>query len=240
MPALPRVIAHRGASAEMPENTLASFRRALDLGCRAIELDVHLTRDGECLVIHDDRFERTTDGAGPVRLATLAEARALDAGAWKGMPGERVPTLRECLLLAKERGAFVNIEIKAATDGPYEGIEDKVATDVEATGMEERVFVTSFEPDIPQRYVARHRAAGAGVIVLGAPDEAELRAWAKFAQAVGLYADLLAPEWLDAARAAGLTVVAWVVNDPARARALLDMGVAAVITDDPRALRSLL
>src|SRR5262245_46332535 len=87
------VIAHRGASSYAPENTLAAFDLALQMGVRHIELDVHLSRDGHLVVIHDDTVDRTTNGSGPVVHYTLAELQALDAGSWFGaaFAGERIP-----------------------------------------------------------------------------------------------------------------------------------------------------
>src|SRR4029077_5147965 len=95
----PLVIAHRGASGTCPENTLAGFRRAAELGAPMVELDVQLTRDGEGVVIHDVTLDRTTDGSGPVADHPRAEIERLDAGAWFGptFRGERVPTLARVL-----------------------------------------------------------------------------------------------------------------------------------------------
>jgi glycerophosphoryl diester phosphodiesterase len=96
---LPRIIAHRGAKANAPENTLVAFKRAYDEGARWVEFDVKLTADGHPVLIHDEMLERTTDGRGEVRTKTLAEIQALDAGSWfaKAFAGERVPTLAEAL-----------------------------------------------------------------------------------------------------------------------------------------------
>jgi glycerophosphoryl diester phosphodiesterase len=93
------VIAHRGASTYAPENTVAAFDLALHLGCRHLELDVDLSRDGHIVDMHDDTVDRTTNGTGPVGSHTLAELRALDAGAWFGpqFTGERIPTYAEIL-----------------------------------------------------------------------------------------------------------------------------------------------
>src|SRR5579859_1474635 len=92
------VVGHRGAMGYCPENTLASFERGLELGADWIELDVHLSRDGELIVIHDESLERTTNGHGLVRDHTLAELQALDAG-----DGQRIPTLDEVLAWARKR-----------------------------------------------------------------------------------------------------------------------------------------
>ncbi|HIJ73734.1 MAG TPA: hypothetical protein HPP83_06500 [Candidatus Hydrogenedentes bacterium] len=112
-PSLISVVAHRGASAYAPENTMAAFRLALEMNADAFELDVRLTKDGELVVIHDPVLERTTDGAGPVAMHTLAALKCLDAGSWKGtdFAGERVPTLAEALAFAKDTiGVYIEIK----------------------------------------------------------------------------------------------------------------------------------
>lgn len=238
---LPRVVAHRGASAEAPENTLVAFRRAIDVGCRAIELDVQLTSDGHPVVMHDDVLDRTTNGTGPVSACSLEEVRRLDAGAWFGreFAGERVPTLGEALDLAREAGAFVNVEIKTDRH-PYPGIEEAVAEAVLARGLVNRVFVSSFNPATVKRFHAVLPAVGTGVIHLGEPLAEEIAAYAKFARALGLYVECATPEAVAMAHEAKMSAIAWVVNDAALARQLFDAGVDGVITDDPRALREFL
>ncbi len=112
------VIGHRGASAYAPENTLASFALAKEMGADWFELDVSLTQDGHVIVIHDDKLERTTNGEGHVSDFTLADLKQLDAGTWKDpkFAGERLPLLSEALDLARERRIGVYIEIKNADD----------------------------------------------------------------------------------------------------------------------------
>ena len=97
------IVAHRGSSADRPENTLASYRRAIEAGADAIEIDLRLTKDGHLVSLHDDSLDRTTEGTGPVESITLAEARQLDAGVWfdERYRGERIPTFREILELSK-------------------------------------------------------------------------------------------------------------------------------------------
>jgi glycerophosphoryl diester phosphodiesterase len=107
------VIGHRGAAAYAPENTMASFKKAKELGADWFELDVRLSKDGEVVVIHDDTVDRTTNGHGKVRDLTLYELKQLDAGAWKGpeFAGERIPTLGQCLDYAKFHiGVYVEIK----------------------------------------------------------------------------------------------------------------------------------
>ncbi|HKX16797.1 MAG TPA: glycerophosphodiester phosphodiesterase family protein, partial [bacterium] len=138
-------VAHRGASREAPENTLAAFHLALDAGAAAIECDVQRTRDGRLVVIHDQTVDRTTDGRGAVGGLAFEDLRRLDAGRWfgPGFAGERVPSLDEVLALVRGR-AFVLLEIK---HGPvfYDGIERQVAEALRRLGMPAAALVMSFD-----------------------------------------------------------------------------------------------
>lgn len=128
-----KVTGHRGAAGLAPENTLAGFQLARDLGCHAVELDVHLTRDGRLAVIHDAGLERTTDGAGMVASYTLEELKALDAG-----NGERIPSLEEVIGLLLDSSIRIQIELK----GP--GSEEVAPKVVGDAGIAERITFTSF------------------------------------------------------------------------------------------------
>lgn len=147
----PLVGAHRGASSLAPENTLAAFQLALDLGAPALELDVQLSSDGEIVVIHDQILDRTTNGTGLVHEHTIKELRTLDAGEWFAgqFHGERIPLLDEVLTLAKGR-TLLNIELK---HGPifYENLEARVASVVRSHGMENDALLMSFDHIAVQR-----------------------------------------------------------------------------------------
>jgi glycerophosphoryl diester phosphodiesterase len=143
------VVAHRGFSGAAPENTLAAFRKAIEVGSDMIELDIHLSKDGKTVVIHDETLERTTDGRGRVVDHTLMDLKKLDAGSSFGGPfsGERIPTLEEVLDLAKGR-VLVNIEVKNPTHGQYPITElaHKSLQAVKKAGMLDRVIFSSFHP----------------------------------------------------------------------------------------------
>jgi len=123
------VVGHRGFNAVAPENTIASFEAAAAVGTDYMETDIRQTKDGELILMHDSKVDRTTNGTGLVRDLTLAEIRKLDAG-----KGQKVPTLREALLWAKEKGVRIDIDHK---DGPVEDI----ARVVKETGMVKRVVI---------------------------------------------------------------------------------------------------
>jgi glycerophosphoryl diester phosphodiesterase len=222
----------------MPENTLAAFRRAVAIGAPMIELDVQLTRDEEVVVIHDWTVDRTTDGRGRVHDATLAEIRRLDAGAWfdASTRGERVPTLGEVLAAVP---IAVNVELKPVGD---DGLERRAFAVVEAAGATGRVVFSSFDPGALDRL--RRHAPGAALAVLwddasaGGSDEASMGAAVRWAERVGARAlhvrkDCVTPAAMAVARAAGLPVRAWTVNDPADSTRLAAAGVEGIFTDYP-------
>ena len=139
------ILGHRGARGHAPENTMASFQAALDMGADGIELDVQMTKDGKVVVCHDHSLERTSNGSGWLVEHTREELRALDFGSWFSpqFAGEKIPTLREVLQWAAPTRLIVNVEIK---HGPviYEGIEEKVSALIRECRMVERVIVSSF------------------------------------------------------------------------------------------------
>ncbi len=141
------VIAHRGASAYSPENTMAAFYMAYEMKADMIELDVLITKDGIPVVTHDPEVDRKTDGTGEVNRYTLAELQKLDAGSWfaKKYAGERMPALEEVLQWAKDRIA-INIEIKREAVGQHinGGVEEKVVELVRKYQMEQHVLLSSF------------------------------------------------------------------------------------------------
>jgi glycerophosphoryl diester phosphodiesterase len=224
------VIAHRGASGTRPENTLCAFRRAEALGAGMIELDVQLTRDGEVVVIHDWTLARTTDGRGRVASHTLSELRRLDAGAWFDVAyrGEIIPTLREVLDAVR---LPVNVELKARGD---DGLEDRTLDVVRAAGAERRVIFSSFHPQSLVRL--RRRAGDADIAVLWSRRRLLMAlqlADGVRATALHIRNGAVAPAEVRAARARGLEVRVWTVNDAGESAALEALGVGGLFTDFP-------
>ena len=142
----PLNLGHRGAREVAPENTLASFHKALELGADGIELDVMLSRDKRVVVIHDRRIDRTTDGTGRVEDLSLAELKALDAGSWFGgdYAGERIPTLEE-VVEALPPHTIINVELKSLALFDSR-LEQEVVHLIERHGLTRRIIVSSFNP----------------------------------------------------------------------------------------------
>ncbi len=142
-------VAHRGFSGAAPENSLAAFRKAIEIGSDMIELDIHLSSDGRIMVIHDETLERTTNGRGRVADLSFEELKRLDAGSKFGpqFSAERIPALEEVLALAKGR-VPVNIEIKNPSHGKYSitRLTERAVAEVKKAGMSDRVVFSSFNP----------------------------------------------------------------------------------------------
>jgi len=225
-----------------PENTFVSFERALELGADWIELDVHLTRDGALAVIHDETVDRTTDGHGLVKDHTLAELKKLDAGAWFGREyaGQRIPSLDEVLVWARERHTVVDIEIKNAPSF-YEGIEEAVVESLDRSGMAEQVIVISFDHRSVQRVKALDSRVVTGVLYAARPTDAGVGlAAAAQADAVLPHWAYVTPEDVRVAHEAGLAVAPWATSDPEVLRSLITAGVDAIGTNHPDILRQVL
>ncbi len=235
----PLVIGHRGAMGYRPENTMPSFEHALALGADCVEFDVHLTRDGVPVVIHDDTVERTTNGQGLVRDHTLSELQRLEAGTWFGpeYAGARIPTLDEVLEWARLSGMVVDVEIKNAPIY-YAGIEEAVVAALRRAGMGDQAVVSSFDHHAVKRVGELDPDLVLGVLYGARPADAGLC----LAQLVG--AQVLLPHEayaraadIQAAHAAGLTVVPWTTSDPERICELIAAGVDGVCSNHPDVVR---
>ena len=233
----PVVIAHRGASTDAPENTIAAFELALEQGADGIELDVHLSRDDHLVVIHDFTVERTTDGAGPVRAHTVRELKRLDAGGWhhRRFRGQRVQTLHVVLERFRGRTRFW-VELKGGA-ALYPGIEDRVASALEIYDVVDRTLVQSFDHEALGRIRAASPQIRLGALVEQAPvDGALLRPGVVDAICPDVH--VLTEPGLRKIREAGLACYVWTVNEPAQVDRLVGWGVSGVITDRPGTLRA--
>jgi glycerophosphoryl diester phosphodiesterase len=233
------VIAHRGDSAHRPENTLASFASALEVGASAVELDVQLTADGHVVVLHDATLDRTTSGRGDVRRLPLAEVRAVSAGYPErfgdAFAGERVPLFSEALALARGR-ARVLVEIKAEsiTADAEGGIEARVVEEVRRAGMEDRVALISFD----HRAVVRLRSLAPEMVrgrLFGRTSADEVLSAARDASCdlVMPHKSQITDHLAERVHAAGLKLATWVVDEPEELRHLARFGLYGVGSNRP-------
>ncbi len=234
----PRIIAHRGASAEAPENTAAAFRRALAVGVDGVELDVHLSSEGVPVVIHDHLLERTTDGRGPVGALPLAALRQLDAGRWFAgeFAGERIPTLAEALALL--RPVRVIVELKRAPL-PSAEMAARVAAVIGASGHP-AVTVSSFDHPLLLEVRVHLPQVQTAVLYVARPVDPLRLARDAGATLLHPHWSLLTPDVVAAAHAAGVEVETWVVDEPEEMARMVAMRVDGVMTNHPERLRAVL
>ena len=252
-----RFVAHRGGAARWPENSLTAFRGAIAAGAKLVELDVHLTADGDVAVIHDPTLDRTTTARGAVGRCTVADLRRARLRASDGTATDDcVPTLAEVLAIAAPAGVGLLIEIK--TPGPavtyepradgvvrvpgprYDGLEARVLAAIRAAGTAERCVIMAFNPAVvaevrrlapsqPTTLLVDRHMAEAGVRPL------EAVTWAREAGVtfLGLHHSLCDADVVSAAHAAGVAVGVYTVNDADTRDRLLAAGVDVIITDRP-------
>jgi glycerophosphoryl diester phosphodiesterase len=237
------VVAHRGASGHAPENTMAAFRRAVEMGARFIETDLHLTRDARVVAIHDSTLDRTTNGHGLVDSMPLEEVRALDAGAWFTSPlsesfaGERIPTLDEIVRFAKETDVIFYLEIKS--DSTW-GVEHAVVAALRDTGEAARALILSFDPATLISVNRLDQTMMTGYLCEHPSNDLVERTVRAGARQIAPRGDLVTPEMVKKAHQAGLQVVAWTINEPDQMRRLITAGVDGIMSDYPDRLVSVL
>lgn len=226
--------AHRGFSGKYPENTMLAFQKALEIGIDGIELDVHLTKDGELVIIHDEAVDRTTNGTGLVADFTLDELKQLDASAtYMGVYGKNeIPTLREYFELVKDTDIVTNIELKTGIN-PYPGIEEKTLAMIDEFGLREKIIISSFN-----HYSVMRFKALAPEIICGFLEESWIIDMADYAKRHGVECvhpifNAVTKEYADAAHEAGLLINTWTVNTKEDILDMIQKGVHAVIGNYP-------
>ncbi len=235
------LLAHRGASADAPENTLAAFQEAVAQGADGVELDAMVCGSGEVVVCHDERLERLAGLPWEVRTTSYWKLKGADVGSRLGFAPARIPLLEE-VLDALPSHFLVNIELKCdhADDG---GLSQKVAELVLRRELAERVVISSFNPLCLFRTAAAAPSLRRGFLI--DPD----KRWGPQAyvvtplvssHSVHPYDGQCTPERVEEWRRRGLRVAVWTVDDAARARQMEEMGVSYLITNKPRAMREAL
>ncbi len=239
-------IAHRGASAVAPQNTLTAFEMAAELGAEGIEFDVRLCADGVPVVIHDADVGATTDERGRVSRMTLAQLKRLDAGSWFDLrfAGERIPTLEEVLETFGHR-LLLNIELKSNLKGGLldKGLERAVVALVERYELDGRVLISSFSPFALRRVqlIAPHIPTGLlyGVRSLPIFGLAGL-ILPKDCAAFHPHYEIVGESHIAKAHRRGYRMQTWTVDEPSIMRSLIAWGVDGIITNRPDVLRDVI
>jgi glycerophosphoryl diester phosphodiesterase len=230
----PLVIAHRGASGELPENTLPAYELAVVQGSDMIEIDLHTTRDGAIVITHDEDLE-DLGGRGEVADTTLAEIRRLDAGG-----GAVVPILEEVLDAFGGRIPF-NLELKRGSHAEYAGMEAVAVAEVARRGLLEQTLFSSFYPPVLEALREVSQEVRIAVLVSPRfPQGAVERAKALGAEAINPERSLVSRELVDFAHGEGLSVYVYTVDDREEMHRLLDLGVDGLFTNYPGRMRALL
>lgn len=215
-------VAHRGWSGKAPENTIAAFSLAIEnTSIYAIELDVHLSKDGVPVVIHDYTLERTTSGKGLVSECTVEELRTLDAGRWfdESFSTEKIPLLEEVLKLAKGKTkVFIELKQKASF---YKDIEVKVVKLIQQLEMQQEVLVISFDHPSLMKMKELDSTIQIGLVYLGVTTLQAEQIQHTSASYIGLHHEFITKEFVDSLKDVDVLVGAWTVND---ADAILKLG----------------
>jgi len=227
------IFGHRGASGHAPENTLEAFRLAMEMGADGFELDVHMSRDGELVVIHDESVDRTTDGTGLVKDLTLAQLKSLDASNGMGNYRDaRIPTLGEVFDLIRNTHHIVNVEVKT-DECFYPQIEEKCLALAKEKGVEDRVIYSSFNHYTLIRLRQLKPDAKLGMLF----GDIMIKPW-EYAQNMDvdylhpMKMNIYVPGFADDARRAGYGINMWTINDAQTIQHCLDQNVG-IITNYP-------
>ncbi len=234
-----KLIAHRGASAYAPENTLAALEKAGELGAAWVEVDVRLTLDGEVVVFHDARLDRCTNGRGMVRKTPYAVIEKLDAGSWfsSRFAHEKIPTLDQWLQVASKQGCGIILDLKGSLFD-FKRLADQVSVLLSRYwGSHLPQPIISSESVVCLRAMAAHKLGLSLAYIM----RKEHRGWQKVVKqlhcvAVHLDHQFISETWLNSLKKNKLHIAAYTVNDPLRAQQLFDWGVDSVFSDDPMLL----
>ena len=229
-----KIFAHRGASAYAPENTMEAFELAAKQGADGIELDVHVTKDGEVVVTHDEKIDRVSNGSGFIKDMTLRELKRLSFhNHMESYVGVGIPTLREVLEYVSTTNMDVNIELKTGIYW-YPQIEEKTAFIVQETGMHDRVIYSSFNHYSLLQLKQLDNQVQTGILFSDG--------WvnpAMYAKNLGINAvhpavyHLKYPQFMEEVKRAGLKMHVWTANKPEHIQLVKDAGAEAVITNYP-------
>jgi len=235
-------LAHRGANTDAPENTMAAFRKAVEVGASGLEFDVQLSKDGTVVVIHDEKLERTTSGSGLVKDYTQEELQRLDAGKWFGeeFAGAKIPTLDQVLDEFASTKLVYNIELKSGIV-LYPGLEEKVIEAVTSRNLEDQVVISSFNHYSLVTCRELNKDIRTGMLYVAGLYEP----W-EYALKIGCYSvhplfyHLQHPELVSGFREHNLAIYAWTVNEPVYMELMVAGGIDAIITDRPQDLQKII
>jgi glycerophosphoryl diester phosphodiesterase len=213
-------IGHRGAKAYEPENTLRSYKKALEIGVDAVELDVRKTKDNQLVVIHDADVKRTTNGKGLVNELTLEQIKGFSAE-----KGEKIPTLKEAL-------DFLDKKVKILIELKETGVEEKVLSLVRENGLQKNVIITSFLEDALRKIRELDNEVETGLIYAKHKNPVKAALELKASYLLPLYR-FTHTDNVQKAHENGLKVIVWTINKPEEAAEYVKKGVDGIASDKP-------
>lgn len=232
------ILAHRGFSGRYPENSMRAFREAVTCGSHGVEFDVQRTRDGELVVIHDERLDYSTTGAGWVHEQSWAELKTVKLRSRTSdmIFSDTIPHLDEVLGFLAEHKLVINCELKNGLL-PFPGMEEQVLAAVHARGVQESVIISSFNHGSMLRVKELDSSIKTGIIYAGRP--VDLWNYAGSLRVDALHPDrgFIDAEFVRAARREGFMVNTYTVNDPLEIQRILETGVDGIITNYPDRVR---
>ncbi|MGO1369425.1 glycerophosphodiester phosphodiesterase [Senegalia sp. (in: firmicutes)] len=230
----PIIYAHRGAKGYRPENTMAAFKLAMEMGADGIETDIHLSKDGYLVLIHDEKIDRTTTKKGYIKDMTLAQIKLLDAGSKfsEEFAGEEIPTLEELIILTKNTNIILNIEIKNNKMN-YPKIEEKLVELIKKYKIEERVIISSFNHNTIYKIKELDENLKTGILY-----SRNIKRPIRFAK--NIRADALHPKHkrvdfklMIKAKLTGLEINTFTINNTKQMNKMFKYRVDGIITDYP-------
>ncbi|MEL6256008.1 MAG: glycerophosphodiester phosphodiesterase family protein [Bacteroidota bacterium] len=247
----PKIVAHRGASAIAPENTFPAIEKAVEIGVDGIEIDVHMTKDGQIVLIHDSDVSRTTDGVGEIKDLTMQELEDLDAGSWKGevFKGTKIPTLAEVLSYLKGKCTLF-LEVKKGKDGRYAGLEEEVIRLLNLYQMKEQTIIMSFQSETLKKFYELDPGLRLHKLLIGELIPHILYhdgsfQWGDvnqlyFASSTNLNHHFLNPRMLLRSARAEKTNFIYTINEETDMMKAMELGVDGIITNYPSRLKQLI
>ncbi|GGK83780.1 glycerophosphoryl diester phosphodiesterase [Rufibacter glacialis] len=242
------LIAHRGASGQAPENTLAAVKKALDTSCDYIEIDVHQSKDGQVVVIHDPTVDRTTTGTGRVADLTLAQLQALDAGIKhdSAFAGERIPTLAQVLRTVKGKKKLL-IELKKGQEEYYQGLEENTLKTIRENRAEEWCVLQSFHDPILERIwktdfvIPTHKLMLGKIPFLPIYIDHELKfgGFDRYSEAtaINIHRYFASKAFISSLHNQGFKTFIYTENKPQNIVRLFELGADGVMTDYPELIK---
>lgn len=237
-------VAHRGVPSLMPENTMSSFKHAIAMNIDVLEIDLHLSSDGELVVIHDHTLDRTSNHRGKVGDFTFDELQQVDVGVWKGSTyeGERIPRFKDVLNLIKRTNLKLLIEIKKPH--LYPQIEEKVLNEISESRIDEsQCIIQSFDLNCVKKLYTLNRNIELGILLRKKDRfifKRRIKSFSQYVHYVNPHYKNVNPRLIRNVHKENMKILPYTVNDEKAMRSLIKIGVDGIITDYPQILETII